>query len=130
MTLAARSRLLLIVFACAVPRFAFLAFHGPDSIEVYPWMLSDNLLQLGTLTFGGAPDASNDPLYPFVAMRERPAGVVRFREDRLEAERVATGPTLFRGAVSVPDGRYLITERLGTTSHVLVKPIPTSGSSI
>jgi eukaryotic-like serine/threonine-protein kinase len=56
----------------------------------------------------------------FVALRERPAEVVRFREDRLEAERLATGPTLFRGAVSLPDGRYLITERLGTTSHVLV----------
>ena len=56
----------------------------------------------------------------FVGLRDRPAEVVRFREDRLEAERLATGPTLFHGAVALPDGRYLMTERLGTTSHVLV----------
>jgi hypothetical protein len=56
----------------------------------------------------------------FAAVRDRPAEVLRFREDRLDAERLATGPTLFRGAVALPDGRYLITERLGPTSHVLV----------
>ena len=56
----------------------------------------------------------------FVALRERPGEVIRFREDRLEAERLASGPTLFRAAVPLPDGRFLITERLGTTSHVLV----------
>ncbi|HUF23498.1 MAG TPA: protein kinase [Vicinamibacterales bacterium] len=56
----------------------------------------------------------------FAALRDRPAEVVRFHEDRLEAERLVTGPTLFGGAVALPDGRYLITERLGTTSHVLI----------
>src|SRR5688500_536430 len=56
----------------------------------------------------------------FAALRERPGEVLRFREDKPEAERLATGPTLFRGAVALPDGRYLVTQRLGTTAHVLV----------
>lgn len=56
----------------------------------------------------------------FAALRDRPAEVLRFREGRPDSERLAAGPTLFRGAVGLADGRYLITERLGTTSHVLI----------
>ncbi|CAN5685204.1 hypothetical protein BH24ACI5_BH24ACI5_20090 [soil metagenome] len=56
----------------------------------------------------------------FAGLRDRPAEVQRFREGQRTVERLATGPTLFRGAVGLPDGRYLITERLGTTAHVLV----------
>ena len=56
----------------------------------------------------------------FVGLKDRPAEVLRFREGRRDVERLAAGPTLFRGAVGLADGRYLITERLGATAHVLV----------
>lgn len=38
---------------------------------MYPWILSDNLLRHGTFGVGGAPDGSNDPLYPFVLSAAR-----------------------------------------------------------
>jgi hypothetical protein len=56
----------------------------------------------------------------FASLRERPAELLRFREGVRVAERLATSSTLFRGAVALPDGRYLITERLDARTRVLI----------
>lgn len=56
----------------------------------------------------------------YASLRDRSAEVLRFREGGRIAERLATGPTLFRGAVALPDGRYLITERIDARTRVLI----------
>jgi hypothetical protein len=56
----------------------------------------------------------------FASLRERPAEVLRFHEGSRVAERLATGPTFLRGAVALPDGRYLMTERLDARTRVLI----------
>ena len=73
------------------------------------------------LTFVSRPflDASADGSL-VLALLERPTEVVRFREGRPDVEALAVRPTLSRGAVALGDGRYLITERLGSSRQILI----------
>ncbi len=56
----------------------------------------------------------------FMGLVDRPVEVLGFRAGSPAVEHLSASPTLFRGAIGLSGGRHLITERLGTTSRVLI----------
>ena len=56
----------------------------------------------------------------YVSLMDRPIEIVRFRDAGGAVETMAAGPNLAAEAVSLPDGRALVAERVGAKTRVLI----------
>ena len=105
----------------APDRSVFMAVRDGSAFRVLRVPLEDSRPPETALTLLSRPyiDSSPDGAL-FVGFSDRPYEVLRFRQGNTNVERWATRPTFASGAVVLADGRYLITERVGGTSRVLI----------
>ncbi len=102
-------------------RSVLLSVRDGSGFRVLEVLLDGTRAPQSLLTLFSQPhlDGASDGSI-FMDLVDRDPEIVHFREGSAVVNRWAGGPTLFKGAVALNDGRFLITERLGDTAKVLV----------